>query len=356
MTVRQKLYFIGWEYNSADALPFKRALMDPAFPWEAVAVVHDQVLVDAVDGIALMTTADFLQHCTLQPTTALLFSTDSQQCSLWRRRGRDYGIRWVDQGELLLEYAKVLSETGQTRDLGPVHLPCAFDAQALQVLKVYQGRWSDRLSNQTFDAYLSFLETGLMTRLGEVMQPVCEHPFYQPAGQRLVTLSSSDQALLVWEIASARSAFLEQAILQNCDPSVRYAFSSLDACQARAEAVRLGLLLEGLGISPAVSCLSIADGRLSQEPIAGFALPDAGMARKWLRLDVADPARVLAVLGRGCTDLLAWVRLGQRPEQLLQLLASQPLASMTLSCDRPGPLGLQVCLDSRRPDIGSYAR
>lgn len=356
MSVRQKLYFIGWEYNSADSLPFKRALLDPAFPWEAVAVVHDQVLVDAVDGIALMTTADFLERCAQQPTTALLFCTDALQRSLWQRRGRDHGIRWVDQGELLLDYARVLSEIGQTRDLGPVHLPCAFDAQALQALKAYQGRWSDRLSNQTFDAYLSFLETGLMTRLGEVMQPVCEHPFYQPAEQRLATLSSSDQALLVWEIASARSAFLEQAILQNSGPSVRYAFSSLDACQARAESARLGLLLEGLGISPAISRLSIVDGQLSQEPIVGFALPDAGVGRKWLRLDVADPADVLTVLGRGCTDLLAWVRLGQRPEQLLQLLASQPLACMTLSCDRPGPLGLQVCFDSRRPAVGNRVR
>jgi len=345
MTIRKKLYFIGWDYNSPNSLPFKRALLDHNFPWEPVALIHDTVLVDTVDDIKLMTTEDFLAQCIPGETTAMLFSRDEQQCSLWRRRGRDHGIRWVDQGELMLDYAAVLTDSGQSRDLGPMILPQAFDPVAGDALRAFRGRWPDAKSNQTFEAYLSFLDTGLTTRLSETMQPLCEHPFYQAETQRQYMLPRETESTLVWEIAPKRSSFLEQVVLQSPNSRVNYAYSALNASDAKSGAARLKLLLEGLGIFPAASCLQSEGGELFQTGIDGFDLPDMAAPRKWLRLEAYDPAPLLKALGRQTRELLAHVRVGLRPKQLLQLLEQHSIDDMTLICDRPGPLGLQVTID-----------
>jgi len=345
MTVRKKLYFIGWDYSTPRSLPFKRALQDQNFPWEPVALVHDKVLVDAVDGIKLMTTEDFLAQCVPGETIAMLCSREEQQRSIWQRRGRDHGIQWVDQGELLMDYAASLSDSGQSRDLGPMILPQAFDPMAYEALKVYRGGWPDAKSNRTFEAYLSFLESGLTTRLFEIMQPLGEHPFYQAQAQRQSMLPCETESTLVWEIAPTRTAFVEQVVLQAARNRVSYAFSSMSADDAGIGAARLKLLLQGLGISPAASCLQIEGGELRQNAIAGFDLPDMAAARKWLRLQVDDPAPILQALAGQTRELLAHVRVGLRPKQLLQLLESHPIDAMTLICDRPGPLGLQVSIN-----------
>jgi hypothetical protein len=345
MTVRKKLYFIGWDYSSPRSVPFKRALQDRNFPWEPVALVHDKVLIDAVDDIKLMTTEDFLAQCIPGQTTAMLFSQNEQQRSLWQRRGRDYGIQWVDQGELLMDYAAMLSHSGQSRDLGVMILPDAFDPMACDALRAYRGRWPDAKSNQTFEAYLSFLDTGLTTPLSELIQPLCEHPFYQTIAQRQSMLPCETKTTLVWEIAPSRTAFLEQVVLQFPDNNVNYAFSAMSAISARGEAARLKLLLQGLGISPAASSVQSEDGELFQAGIDGFDLPDTTAPRKWLHLQVDDPASILQALSRHTRELLAHVRVGLRPKQLLQLLECHPIDAMTLICDRPGPLGLQVTIN-----------
>ncbi|MGE8414554.1 MAG: hypothetical protein ACN6QY_19530 [Pseudomonas sp.] len=347
MTVRKKLHFIGWDYSSPRSVPLKRALQDRDFPWEPAALVHDKVLIDTVDDIKLMTTEDFLAQCIPGQTTAILFSQDELQRSLWQRRGREHGIQWVDQGELLMDYAAKLSDSGQTRDLGPMILPQAFDPKGRDELKAYRGCWPDATSNQTFEAYLTFLDTGLTTRLSEIMQPLCEHPFHQAVAQRRSMLPCESTNTLVWEIAPKRTAFLEQVLLQSPSNRVDYAFSAADASNAKSEAARLKLLLQGLGITPAVSSVQIMDGELSQARIDGFALPDMTAPRKWLHLQVDDPASLLQALGRSTRDLLAQVRVGLCPEQLLQLLKCHSIESMTLICDRPGPLGLQVTINAQ---------
>lgn len=345
MTVRKKLYFIGWDYSSPRSVPFKRALQDRNFPWEPVALVHDNVLIDVVDGITLMTTEDFLAQCVPGQTTAMLFFHDEQQRSLWQRRGREYGIQWVDQGELLMDYAATLSHSGQSRDLGPMVLPQAFDPIARDALRAYRGRWPDAKSNQTFEAYLSFLDTGLTTPLSDVMSPLCEHPFYQDMAQRKSMQPCETKTTLVWEIAPTRTAFLEQVVLQSPSNRVNYAFSAMSAVSASSGAVRLKLLLQGLGISPAASYLQSENGALSQTGIDGFDLPDTAAPHKWLRLQVDDPASILQALQCNTQELLAHVRVGLQPKQLLQLLESHHIDAMTLICDRPGPLGLQVTIN-----------
>ncbi|AZC20511.1 hypothetical protein [Pseudomonas sp. CMR5c] len=344
MTVRKKLYFIGWDYSSPRSVPFKRALQDRSFPWEPVALVHDKVLIDAVDGIKLMTTEDFLAQCVPGQTTAMLFSHDEQQRNLWQRRGREHGIQWVDQGELLTDYAAMLSHTGQSRDLGPMILPQAFDPIASDALKAYRGRWPDAKSNQTFEAYLSFLDTGLATRLSEIMQPLCEHPFYQTIAQRQSLQPTDATDTLVWEIAPKRTAFLEQVILQSPSNRINYAFSAMTTVSASSEATKLKFLLQGLGISPAASSIQTKDGELLQTSLDGFDLPDTAAPRKWLNLQVDAPAAILQALSRHTRELLAHVRVGLRPTQLLQLLETHSIDGMTLICDRPGPLGLQVTI------------
>ncbi|BCQ69620.1 hypothetical protein EDF83_2502 [Pseudomonas protegens] len=345
MTVRKKLYFIGWDYSTPRSVPFKRALQDRDFPWEPVALVHDKVLIDAVDGIQLMTTEDFLAQCIPGQTTALLFSHDEQQRSRWQRRGRDHGIQWVDQGELLMDYAALLSDSGRSRDLGTMILPQAFDSAARDALRAFCGCWPDAKSNQTFEAYLSFLDTGLATRLSEVMQPLSEHPFYQAAAQRQSMQPCETENTLVWEIAPKRTAFLEQAVLQSPSKRVNYAFSAMNAAGIAGEAARLKLLLQGLGISPAASSVHSEGGELFQTGVDGFDLPDIAAPRKWLHLQVDDPATLLQALSQHTRELLAHVRVGLRPTQLLQLLERHPIGSMTLICDRPGPLGLQVTIN-----------
>lgn len=348
MTVRKKLYFIGWDYSTPRSVPFKRALQDRNFPWEPVALVHDKVLIDAVDDIKLMTTEDFLAQCVPGQTMAMLFSQDEQQRSLWQRRARDYGIQWVDQGELLMDYATTLSHSGQSRDLGPMILPQAFDPKAGDALRAYRGRWPDARSNQTFEAYLSFLDTGLTTRLSEIMQPLCEHPFYQAATQRQSMPACETDTTLVWEIAPKRTAFVEQVVVQTPSSRVQYAFSAVKAVNAGGEAAKLKLLLQGLGITPAASSVHSENGELVQAGIDGFDLPDTAAPRKWLRLEVDDPASVLQALRRQTRELLAHVRVGLRPSQLLELLACHPIEAMTLICDRPGPLGLQVTINVKQ--------
>lgn len=351
MTVRKKLYFIGWEYRSSGSVSLKRALQDLNFPWESVAVVHDTVLIDAVDGIKLMTTEDFLAQCIPGETAAILFSRDEQQRNLWQRRGRDHGIQWIDQGELLMGYADSLRNSGQSRDLGPMILPQAFDSIAGDALRAYRGRWPDVKSNQTFEAYLSFLGTGLATRLSEIMQPLCEHPFYQADAQRRSIVPSETESTLIWEIAPARTAFLEQVVLQSPHNRFDYAFSAMNAVDATAGAARLKFLLQGLGISLAASSLQSEGGSLFQAGIEGFDLPDIAAPRKWLRLQVDDPVSILQALGRHTRDLLAHVRVGLRPRQLLQLLECYPIDAMALICDRPGPLGLQVTIDIKAAEL-----
>ena len=158
-------------------------------------------------------------------------------------------------------------------------------------------------------------------------------------------LPSETESTLVWEIAPARTAFLEQVVVQSPHNRFTYAFSAMNAVAASGGAARLQLLLQGLGISPAASFVNSEEGKLIQAAIDGFALPDTAAPRKWLRLHVDDPATILQALCRQTRELLAHVRVGLRPIQLLQLLECHPIDSMTLICDRPGPLGLQVTID-----------
>ncbi|MGE8309108.1 MAG: hypothetical protein ACN6QR_06165, partial [Pseudomonas protegens] len=135
------------------------------------------------------------------------------------------------------------------------------------------------------------------------------------------------------------------AVLQSPSKRVNYAFSAMNAAGIAGEAARLKLLLQGRGISPAASSVHSEGGELFQTGVDGFDLPDIAAPRKWLHLQVDDPATLLQALSQHTHELLAHVRIGLRPTQLLQLLERHPIDSMTLICDRPGPLGLQVTIN-----------
>jgi len=342
MNIRKKLYFIGWDYTTPHSVMLKRALMNDAFPWQPTAIVHDAVWVDSVDGIPLMLTENFLEIASAGQVSAVLVIKDEFHRALWLRHVRDHGITLIDEGELFREYAALLKAEGNHCQLGIMDLPDAFDDEAHQALSAYKGLWKDATSNCIFNTYLNFLETGLISQLRGVTQYNSEHPFFQPQKSRLTELFNEAKTGLIWEIANARSAFLEQAVFQGSNGALDYAFSAMDDVAVKAEAKRLMLLLKSLGIEPAISQLKMVDGFVTQQAVAEYSVPDLSIPRKLVRIDVDDPVDLLDLLDQTSEVLCAWVRIGKTPRQLLRVLEKFAIDDLSLRCDRPGPLGLQL--------------
>lgn len=346
MNSSKKLFFIGWDYAAPVSAPvsvvLKHALMDSGFPWEPVAIVHDVVLTDAVDSIPLMSTEEFLERKDFDQIDVLLQVKDSVQRALWMRRIRDLGIRQVDQGELLRRYAAELLSRGESRQLGPVTLPQAFDDQACTALQEWNWKWIDPLSSRIFHAYLLFLQSGLITALGEVVNAESsEHPFFQAKDPHVEAFKGVSGSGLVWEIAGSRSAFIEHALVKNNIGDWQYGFSSLDDQLAAAEGHRLCQLFAGLGLTPELSVLKVVGLRIDQDAVAGARIPSAGTPSKYVRIDVEEPVPVLLWLDKTSENLLARVRI-RRPTDLLHCLQQFPLEQLSLRCDRPGPDGLEL--------------
>lgn len=341
MISQKELFFIGWDYMSSRHVMLKRVIADAEFPYRLGAIIHDEVYVDSVDGISLCRTQDFLQKEDLKSVTAILFVKDEHHVSLWRRRAREYGFNIVDEGEIFLEFASILRAKSVSVDLGAMKLPEAFDSEAEFELTHYRGRWPDAKSNRVFHAYLRFLETGLVASLLDTVEMTLEHPFFQDKGTGISALCAEVGGGLAWEVGQARTEFLEQVLL--CGGFSSFAFSSSDEFSARKEADRLSLLFKSLDIKPHASEVKVVGGSLCQLAVPGYEVPEL-TTPILVRVDVDDPLPVLHYVEAADNDFIAIVRLGFSPCQLLRILQIFPIEHMTLSCDRPGPLGLQLVI------------
>jgi len=343
------LFFIGWDYTAPASVVLKQALMDPEFPWKAMAIVHDVLLTENVDTIPLMQTDEFLARENSSNTNVLLLVKDGVQRAIWMRRIRENGLRLVDQGELLQGYAEHLARRKMTRSLGVITLPQAFDDTAQRDLQSFTGRWPDPLSNRTFGAYLSFLQSGLIAALSAVVTAdASEHPFFMRKDPYAEAFKAIARNGVIWEIADTRSAFIEQAVVHHNIGGFTYGFSSFSPGRVQAEGTRLAFLLGGLGIKPALSSLHASDTTVRQDHVGAAATPDINADNKFVRIDVEEPVAVLQWLDHCTENLLAKVRL-RRPSDLLQCLGAFPIEQLSLRCDRPGPAGLELTFAKLQP-------
>ena len=113
---------------------------------------------------------------------------DELSRSLWLRRGREAGVEWLDEGELLLRGERAALAQGAEVDLGILKLPQAFDHDLVHQLQLYEGSWPDTRSNGIFRAYLQFLETGILSALRSTSLFRVEHPMRQVALTILVVV------------------------------------------------------------------------------------------------------------------------------------------------------------------------
>lgn len=345
---RQPIYFVGWNYHEPSGVPLKRLLMNAASPFEVKAIVHQVVMAPEVDGIPVIQNDEFLSLAKTNKIQAVLMVKDDFSRSLWFRRGRDAGIEWLDEGELLLQGEKAARNHGVNVDLGILKLPEAFDQALIEPLRAYSGAWPDAASNGVFRAYLQFLETGVLSPLRSASLFSVEHPMRQ-VGARSVSACAEDLGGgIAWEIATHRSSFLEQIVLIAGRHHWRYAYSSNTHDRTTANASILKKLLTPLSIQPAASWFDIdAEGNYSEKVIANFDTPDWKEVPYFIRVDVDMPLKIVDKIFVMSKQLHAWIRIGHTPKQLLELLQRFPINNMTLDCDRPGPLGLQVKLRSK---------
>lgn len=344
---RIPLYFVGWNYHESAAVPLKRFLMSSASPFEVKAIVHQVVMAPEVDGIEIIQSEEFLALTKIRKIQAVLMVKDDFSRTLWLRWGRNAGIEWLDEGELLLQGARALSSNGMTVDLGILKLPCAFNAELISALRVYLGAWSDTTSNNIFRSYLQFLETGILSPLRSVANSSLEHPMRQAAARSVSACTEELGGGIAWEVATHRSSFLEQIVLMAGRRQWRYAYSSDDGQRSLDQARILRTLLSPLGINPMASWLEVRNENYLEHPLPEFDLPRWADIPCFVRIDVAQPVKVASQLFDKSAELRAWIRVGRTPKQLLDLLEHFPIDAMALDCDRPGPLGLQVRLKTK---------
>lgn len=342
---RKPLYFVGWDYFEPLGLPLKRLLMNAAGPFEVKAIVHQVVMAPEVDGIEVIQTEEFLTLAKGNKLQAVLMVKDELSRSLWLRRGRDVGIDWLDEGELLLQAKKALSAQSANIDLGILKLPEAFDHELIEPLATYAGAWPDAASNGVFRAYLQFLETGVLSPLRSASVFRIDHPMRQAGARSIAACAADLNGGLAWEIATHRSSFLEQVVLVAGRHHWRYAYSADTQERGIADVLILKGLLSPLGSQPAASWFDIdTAGNYTEHALPAFDVPVRSGLPYFVRVDVDLPLKIVTRLFEESEKLTAWVRVGRTPRQLLQLLQHFPISNMALDCDRPGPLGLQVRL------------
>lgn len=339
-TDRQAVYFIGWDYATPGSVPLKALLRHECCPWQAKAIVHDQVWVDAVDDIALMTTADFVALARRAPGLRVVLQVrDPLQRQMWLRRVRDLRLQVMDEGEVLLSGAQALRERNVTLDADLLCLPGGFDAQVADLLQAWQGRLPDASSNAVLRAYVQFLQTGLLVPLQAVTVRRSSHPVLRRDDGVLLEDVQALRGGLAWEIAPQRSNFLEQVLLLGGRSHWRYCFSGPDPASAAWHAGLLKAILAPLGVQLRASVMAGTD---HGEPVAlaGYPTPDLADGPCLARIDVPAPVPIVQRLRRARAGARVQVRVGDTPGQLLELLQNFPEAVRQLYCDRPGPRGL----------------
>jgi hypothetical protein len=334
-------------------VPLKRLLMHEASPYAVTAIVHQEVMAKDVDGIPVIQNDEFLSIAKTTKVQAVLMLKDEMSRSLWLRRGHEVGLQWLDEGQIFLRTEHELRGSGVSMDLGILQLPEAFNEPALSQLKAHSNEWRDLTSKGIFRAYLQFLESGILSPLKSVANSRPEHPVRQTGEANIAACVSQLGGGLAWEIATDRTSFIEQVVLVAGMQPWTYASSSINRTKALFNATALKRLLSPLGIGPMASEFDVSDrGRIIEREIEGFKLPQWEGKPRFVRLDVEEPASIAAQLSKDGGQLCAWIRVGRSPRQLLELLQLFPIEEMSLICDRPGPLGLQVQL---RTNFGKKA-
>lgn len=342
MNSSQTLYFVGWDYMSPVSVMLKRALRHPANPWQPRAIVHDQIWVPAVDDIPLMTTSHFLQQQDLTNSRVMLFIKDSHHRDLWLRRVRQHGLQLIDEGEFFTAFNAALLQSGQSANLGIMTLPDALDSSLLPQLQAYAPHWATPHARQVFSAYLQFLDSGLSSGLRKHMQTSGNHPMHKTRQPGVAEAMRELGHGLVWDIGQVRSPLLEQACLLQGLTDWHYAFSGNDASTVSRAMRQLQLLLSPLGIHPASAVLVQAGESLQLLPVAGHTLPNLDGRPILAHIDLPQPLPVIDYITRHSQQYVLTVRLGHRPADLLGILHRFPQERLSLSCDRPGPLGLNI--------------
>lgn len=341
MDTLQPLYFIGWDYHSPHSTPLKRLLSHPHSPWNKIAIVHEQTWVESVDGISLICSQDFIELCGRQPgVQAVIMTKDATHHKRWLRLAKAHQIILFDEGEIFQVSSTHLKTTNKSADLGVVTLPQPFSIQSAKDLRKYCEMLDDQVSRDTLQAYAHFIETGLLDKLRAVARTEAENPVSSPdTWMASLPWERSVASALAWEAAPQRTSFLEQALLLSsaAPASWSYAFSASTTHSAMREGQRLSTLMQPFGIRPIVSTLSSNTGIT---PHHTFDVPIYDQQLVIARLDVVDPLLLLAHVIRNGYEAHLHIRLGRRPEQLIQFLNEFWHLHPILRCDRPGPLGL----------------
>lgn len=357
MTTQRPLYCIGWDYATPDSIALKLLLNHPKSPWKAVAIVHDEIWVPAVDGITLMTTEDFLHLCQQsQNVHALLNTKHSVHHKIWARRAKEYGFIILDEGEIFKSASHHLQTTGHTVDVGVMKLPVALDTDCINELVKSVDILADIPSRALLSAYALFLKTGLLETLRPHVRTESENPLTGMNGKRWmmsIPWGSLGRPGLAWEIAPQRTSFLDQAVLLSGGSLHQwsFAFSSTDSVSAALEGHNLKTLLQPFGIAPRVSYFSSAREPCLENQVAVPPYLQPELENHWLlaHIDEENPFLLIKSLADLGTPACLRVRLGHSPRQLLTLLQNFGDSFVRLECDRPGPLGIHAHIEFNLP-------
>lgn len=344
MSPRQKFHAIGWGYNHPRSVPIKTLLLHPDCPWEPAAIVHDASWMAAADGIPIMRTEDFLAlAASAEPRLrACLQLQEPTERQVWMRRAREVGFDLLDEGEIIRDAARAMAAAGRQCDLGVVQLPSALEPAAAQALAdLPPVDWADAHSARVFDAYLRFLQTGLLTPFERVWALESEHPLTPGKPSPIQSFVVAHRHGQAWEIARERSNFLEQVCLL-AGRRWGYAFSGPDPATTRSSLALLRAAFQTLPI-PLMASTCEADGR--QQPLEGAELPRPDAAAHAVRIDLDEPAEWIGRLAQAGSACHILVAVGRHPAQLLQALRrlhGAPAGALRLRCRRPGPSGLEL--------------
>lgn len=338
------LYFIGWDYASPRSIPLKRLFSSPDSPYIVKAIIHDHVWVPSVDDIPLMLTQDFLNLAkTEKGTKVFLAVKDSFHQLLWRRRSRELGFEFIDEGEVFLTSAKKVEN--KNIDLGVFSIPEALAPQYLVELRGYSGKWPSEQSNHNFRAYLNFIEYGSLEPLNDAYLLGRRGVWGNPDADKERGLAAGG---IAWEIAERKSDFLDRALLLGGRKrwTLLSSFPNNAAGQTNAALVQEFADSVKAKISTHLFGEENSDIQAHVETTLEHLSPgDAIVAR----IDVEAPCRIAKVLSQHPGHSYLWIRIGRSPRQLLELLKIFPIESMSLTCDRPGPLGLEVQVNTKLP-------
>lgn len=348
MANQKPLYLIGFPYQSTQFTAIRALFLHPDCPWRPAAIVHDQVYADTVDDIAVMRSADFVQHAAQTPCTAMLLCADETVCDLWRREIRRLGITLIDEGELVLEMAAILAAQGASHDQHGLLLPGALaDKNSAQPLERWrETHWREGKTRPALvlAAWEHYLRTGLRARLDALVphnglvrwRDRFRAAFAQPstAGGAVFDITRAQQGFL----ANHENAFLGEALFWCGCQQWQFVLASDDDAWLQTRQAHFDTAWGGLGLAP--QC--VAWPQHEHTPPALSAALQASC--KLVRLDVDAPLPWVQKLRATSRHSVFFIRVGRNAQQLPDLLTAFGSECAYLDCDRPNSHGLLLTL------------